>query len=112
MVSARRSWKRAPSAMELLCGGHLLLSGGRGGGEGAGEHALGGGMVDDGPRQGRDGHRDVLLQGAVAGRVIRHPVLPASPYDSAPGAPEGADRAGMVVPALAGAGVEVLGPGV
>ena len=34
--------------MELRYGGHLAL-GGRGGGEGAGERALGGGVLDDGP---------------------------------------------------------------
>ena len=50
------------------------LSGVRGGREGAGEHPLGGGVVDDGPRQGRDGDRDVLLQGAVGpGRRARRP---------------------------------------
>src|SRR5450755_2223338 len=79
---------------------------------GAGGHALGGGVVEYGPRHGRDGDGDVLLQGAVAGRVIRHAVLPAAPEDSAPGPAEGADRAGVVVPAAAGGGVEVLGPGV
>src|ERR1039458_1019175 len=53
--------------MELLCGGHLLLSGVRGGG--AGEHAPGGGVVEYGPRHGRDGDGDVLLQGAVAAEL-------------------------------------------
>ena len=77
-----------------------------------GEHALGGGVVDDGPGRGRDDDGDVLLQGAVAGWVIRGAVLPAAPYDAAPGASEGADRAGVVVAAAAGGGVEVLGPGV
>ena len=53
-----------------------MLSGVRGGGDCAGEHALGAVVVDDGPRHGRDGDGDVLLQGAVAGRVIGHAVLP------------------------------------
>ena len=47
----------------------------------------------------------------MAGRVIRGAVLPAAPHDPAPGAPEGPQRAGVVV-AGAGAGVEVLRPGV
>ena len=66
----------APGAMELRCGSHLLLSAVRGG---CGEHALGGGVVDDGPGWGRDDDGDVLLQGAVAGRVIRGAVLPEAP---------------------------------
>src|ERR1019366_5909040 len=48
-VGAPVRWKRAPSAMELLCGGHLLRLGVSGGGDCAGEHALGAVVVDDGP---------------------------------------------------------------
>src|ERR1035437_7095962 len=48
----------------------------RGGGGGGGVAGGGGGA---GPRQGQDGDGDMLLQGAVAGRVIRHAVLPAAP---------------------------------
>ena len=40
-----------------------------------------------------------------------HAVLPAVPHDSAPGAADGADRAGVVMPAGAGGRVEVLRPG-
>ncbi len=46
------------------------------------------------------------------GRVVGHAVLPAAPYDAAPGASESADRAGVIVPAAAGGGVEVPRPGV
>ena len=52
----------------------------------------------------------MALQRAVAGRVIRDAVLPTAPHDSAPATAEGADRAGVVVPAGAGGGVQVLRP--
>ena len=98
---------------KLLCGCHLLLSGGgSGGGEDAGGHPLGRGEVGHGARRGGDGDSDVALQRAVAGGVIRDAVLPALPHDPAPGAPEGAQRAGVIVPAGAGCGVEILRPGV
>ena len=47
----------------------------------------------------------------MAGGVIRDVVLPAAPDDAAPRAAEGAQRAGVVVAAGAGAVVEVGGPG-
>ena len=47
----------------------------------------------------------------MAGRVVGHAVLPAAPYDAAPGASEGADRAGVVVPAVAGGGVRSCAQG-
>src|SRR5450755_4462717 len=71
--------KASAECKELLCGGYLLLSGVRGAGRGACDLALGGGVVEDGPRHGRDGDGDVLLQSAVASRVIRRSVLPATP---------------------------------
>ena len=48
----------------------------------------------------------------MAGWVVGGAVLPAAPDDAAPGAAEGAERAGVVVAAGAGGGVEVLRPGV
>ena len=81
-------------------------------GDGGAEHPLGGGCVGQGARRVGDSHRDVLLQGAVAGGVVRGAVLPAAPYDAAPGAAEGADGAGVVVAAADRAGVVVGGPGV
>ena len=54
----------------------------------------------------------MLLQGAVAGGVVGDAVLPAAPEDAAPGASEGADRAGVVVAAGDRAGVVVGRPGV
>jgi hypothetical protein len=45
---------------------------------------------------------------AVVGAVV----APALPHDAAPGTSDSADRAGVFVAALAGLGVEVLGPGV
>ena len=97
-----------------MCGGHLVAVGRAAGvgGEHAGGDPLGGGLVDHGPRRGGDGDGDVLLQGAVAGGVIRDSVLPAAPHDAAPGAAEGAHRAGVVVAAGDRAGVVVRGPGV
>ena len=55
-------------------------------GDGVAEHPLGGGCVGQGARRCGDGHQDVLLQGAVAGWVIRGAVLPALPQDTTPGA--------------------------
>src|SRR5437868_4537158 len=64
------------------------------------------------PRRCGDRDSDVALQGAVSSGVVWGVVAPALPHDAAPGAAEGADRAGVFVAALAGLGVEVLGPGV
>jgi hypothetical protein len=111
MVSAACCCKRAARCKKLLCGSHLVVDG-RVGSERAGGHAVGRGLVDDGPRHGRDGDGDVPLQGAVAGRVVRGPVLPAAPHDPTPGAADGAQRAGVVVAAGAGGGVQILRPGV
>jgi hypothetical protein len=58
-----------------------------------------------------DGDRDVLLQGAVPGRVIGRPVLPAAPDDAAPGASERANRALVVVAACSRSGVVISRPG-
>jgi integrase len=44
--------------------------------------------------------------------IIRGALLPALPHDPAPRAPEGPQRAGVVVPAGESCGVDVLGPGV
>ena len=55
---------------------------------------------------------EVLLEAVVAGGVVGDAVLPAAPHDSAPGASDGSDCAWVVVPATAGAGVSVFGPGV
>jgi hypothetical protein len=55
---------------------------------------------------------DVLLEAVVAVGVVGDAVLPAAPEDAGPGASEGADRAWVVVPAAAGAGVVVFSPGV
>src|SRR5207248_8846995 len=81
-------------------------------GDGGAEHPLGGSEVGHGARRGGDGDRAVLLQGAVAGGVVGGAVLPAAPDDAAPGASEGAQRAGVVVAAGARGGVAVLCPGV
>ena len=59
-------------------------------GDGGAEHPLGGGEVGHWARRGWDGERAVLLQGTVAGGVVRDPVLPAAPHDPAPGATDGA----------------------
>jgi len=48
----------------------------------------------------------------VAGGVVWGAVLPAFPHVAGPGAADGAQRAGVVVAAGAGLGVEVLRPGV
>ena len=98
---------------KLLCGCHLWLSGGGSvGGEQAGGHRLSRELVHDGSRRGRDRDGDVLLQRAVARGVIRGALLPALPPDPAPRAPEGPQRAGVVVPAGESCGVDVWGPGV
>ena len=68
-------------------------------GDGVAEHPLGGSYVGAGPRGCGDGHRDVLLQGAVAGGVVGDAVLPAAPEYAAPGAAEDADRVRVVVAA-------------
>jgi hypothetical protein len=68
--------------------GHLLAIRAGLGCEGVGGDPTRGGLVDHGPRRGGDGDRDVLLQGAVAGRVIRGALLPALPHDAAPCAAE------------------------
>jgi hypothetical protein len=81
-------------------------------GDGGAEHPLCGGCVGHGARRSRDRHQDMLLQAAVAGRVVGGAGLPAAPYHAAPGAAEGASGAGMVVAASDGAGVVVGGPGV
>ena len=62
---------------KLVRGGHLLAIRAGVGSEGVGGHPKRGDFVEDGPRRGGDGDRDVLLQGAVAGRVIRGALLPA-----------------------------------
>src|SRR5579884_1830399 len=85
---------------------------GRAAGDGGAEHPLGGSEVGAGPRGGRDRDCAVLLQGAMAGRVVGDAVLPAAPHDSAPGAAEGAGGARVVVSAGDRAGVVVGGPGV
>jgi hypothetical protein len=79
-------------------------------GDGGAEHPLGGGEVGHGARRGGDGDRAVLLQGAVACGVVGGAVLPAAPDDAAPGAPEGAQRARVVVAAGARGGVAILCP--
>ena len=81
-------------------------------GDGGAEHPLGGGEVGQGARRRGDRDRAVLLQGAVSGWVVGGAVLPAAPDDAAPGATEGAQRAGVLVAAGAGGGVAVLRPGV
>jgi hypothetical protein len=64
-------------------------------------------------RTGPDGLGMVtVLQRAVPRGVIWGVVAPALPHDAAPGASDGPDRAGVLVTALAGWGVESLGPGV
>ena len=75
-------------------------------------HPLCGDEVGQWARRARDDHCDVALQYAVTRGVVRGVVAPALPHDTAPGASEGADRARVLVAALAGLGVEVLGPGV
>ncbi len=80
-------------------------------GDGGAGHPLGGGEVEPGARHGRDGDGDVLLQSLMSLGVIGGVVLPAAPDDAAPGAPEGAQRAGVIVTARASGGVVVLGPG-
>jgi len=82
------------------------------GGDGGAEHPLGGGCVGPGAGRGGDGHGAVLLEGAMAGRVIRGAVLPTAPEHAAPGAAQSADRARVVVAAGDRAGVVVGGPGV
>ena len=52
------------------------------------------------------------LEGAVLGGVVGGVVLPAVPDDEQPGSGEDAHGVGVVVPAGAGALVEVGGPGV
>ena len=52
----------------------------------------------------------MLLQAGVAGRVVWGVVLPASPDDAGPGAAESAQRAAVVMAALARVGVAVGGP--
>ena len=79
-------------------------------GDGGTSHPLGGGEVGAGPRRAGNGDGDVLLQAAMFGGVIGRAVLPAAPDHAAPGAAEGADRAGVVVAALDRAGVVVAGP--
>ena len=79
-------------------------------GDGGAGHPLGGGCVGPGARRGGDSDSDMALQRAVAGRVIRDAVLPTAPHDPAPATAEGADRAGVVVPAGEGGGVQVLRP--
>ena len=81
-------------------------------GDGDAEHPLGGGCVGHGARRSSDRHEDVLLQGAVAGRVVGVRVCQQLPYDAAPSAAESAGGAGVVVAASDGAGVVVGGPGV
>ena len=109
------------SCVNLRCGvadGGLLSSAARSaragrplGDSGAG-HPLGGVEVGHGARRCGGGDGDVALQRAVSCGVVWGAVLPALPHDAAPGASDGADRAGVFVAALAGLGVEVLGPGV
>ena len=79
-------------------------------GDGGAGHPLGGGGVGPGARRGGDSDSDMALQRAVAGRVIRDAVLPTAPHDPAPATADGADRAGVVVPAGEGGGVQVLRP--
>src|SRR5436190_2216072 len=55
--------------------------------------------------------REKSVEVAVASRVIGDAVLPAAPEDTAPGAPERADRVWVVLPAAAGVGVDLRGPG-
>src|ERR1700686_2796031 len=73
MLSALRvgASERQVRRSYLLCGCHLLLSGGGSvGGEEAGGHRLSRELVHDGARRGRDRDGDVLLQRAVARGVI------------------------------------------
>ena len=81
-------------------------------GAGGTGHPLGGGEVGHGARRCWDGDGDVALQRAVSRGVVGAAVLPALPHDAAPGASEGADRAGVFVAALSRLGVEGAGPGV
>jgi hypothetical protein len=55
---------------------------------------------------------EVLLQAGVLAGVVGNAVLPAAPEHAGPGASEGADGSGVVVPAASRGGVFVLGPGV
>ena len=80
-------------------------------GDSGASHPLGGSEVGHRARRAGDGHGDVALQRAVPRRVVWGVVAPALPHHPAPGASEGADRARVFVAALAGLGVEVLGPG-
>jgi hypothetical protein len=73
-------------------------------------HLVGGGVIGPGARGGGDGHEDVLLESGVAGGVIGGVVLPAAPDDPGPGAAESAQRATVVVAAVASVGVAVGGP--
>jgi hypothetical protein len=50
-------------------------------------------------------------QVAMKCRVIGHAVLPTTPENSHPGAAKGADRVGMILPALPGARVDIARPG-
>jgi hypothetical protein len=108
------------SCVNLLwgSGGGLLSSASRSaragrplGDSGAG-HPLGGIQVGHWARRGGDDDCDVALQCAVSHWVVGGVVAPALPHDAAPGASDGADRAGVFVAAPSGLGVEVLGPGV
>jgi hypothetical protein len=85
---------------------------GRDFGDGVAGHPLGGSEVGAGPRHGRDRDGDVLLQAVVARGVVWGAVLPAAPQHPAPGAPDGSQRARVVVAAGTGGGVAVLRPGV
>ena len=68
------------------------------------------GQVGPGARWGGDGHEDVLLQSGMTGGVVGGVALPAAPDNPSPGTAEGAQRAAVVVAALAGVGVAVGGP--
>jgi len=71
---------------------------------------IGGGEIGPGARCDGDGHEEVLLQSGVAGRVIGGVGLPAAPDDAGPGAAESAQRAAVVMAALASMGEAVGGP--
>ena len=64
-------------------------------GDGVAGHPLRGGEVGHTARRGGDGHGDGGLRRAVSRWVIWGVVGPALPHDPAPGASEGADRAGV-----------------
>jgi hypothetical protein len=79
------------------------------GDSGAG-HPLGGSEVGHWARLAGDADGDVALRRAVSCGVVWGAVAPALPHDTAPGAADRADRAGVLMSALAGLRVEAVRP--